>query len=162
LIDDAATSNRYPFVWSTTTGAGTKIAVHEDDGVDNANPFLNNPTHGLLYWSDTVGLPRNIDGHATNIAGIIASTHNWRRGGAFGISEILSANWGILPNAANWASWAINKGADTINMSWAVCSDGSQNFYSHWVDYLVTTNLFPQEGIVLWIGSSYAEALFLP
>jgi hypothetical protein len=46
-IDDAATSNRYPFVWSTTTGAGTKIAVHEHDGVDNANPFLNNPTHWL-------------------------------------------------------------------------------------------------------------------
>jgi hypothetical protein len=29
-------------------------------------------------------------------------------------------------------------------------------------EYIVTTNLFPQEGIVLWIGSSYAEALFLP
>jgi hypothetical protein len=28
--------------------------------------------------------------------------------------------------------------------------------------YLVTTNLFPHKGIVLWIGSSYAEALFLP
>jgi magnesium chelatase family protein len=28
--------------------------------------------------------------------------------------------------------------------------------------YIVTANLFPQEGIVLWIGSSYAGALFLP
>jgi predicted DNA-binding transcriptional regulator YafY len=28
--------------------------------------------------------------------------------------------------------------------------------------YVVTTNLFPQEGIVPWIGSSYAEALCLP
>jgi hypothetical protein len=26
--------------------------------------------------------------------------------------------------------------------------------------YIVTTNLFPHEGIVLWSGSSYAEALF--
>jgi len=28
--------------------------------------------------------------------------------------------------------------------------------------YVVTTNLFPQAGIVLWIGPSYAGALFLP
>jgi hypothetical protein len=29
------------------------------------------------------------------------------------------------------------------------------------VDYVVITNLFPREGIVLRSGSSYAEALFL-
>jgi hypothetical protein len=28
--------------------------------------------------------------------------------------------------------------------------------------YVVTANLFPQAGIVLWSGSSYAGALFLP
>jgi hypothetical protein len=29
--------------------------------------------------------------------------------------------------------------------------------------YVVTTNLFsPQEGIVMWIGSPYAEAPFFP
>jgi hypothetical protein len=31
-----------------------------------------------------------------------------------------------------------------------------------WPPYVVTTNLFPPTGIVLWIGSSYAEALFFP
>jgi hypothetical protein len=28
--------------------------------------------------------------------------------------------------------------------------------------YVVTTNLFPPKGIVLGIGSAYAEALFFP
>lgn len=153
LIDDAATSNRYPFVWSTATGTGTKIAVHEDDGVDNVNPFVNNATHPVLYWSDTVGLARNIDYHATGVAGVIASTHNWRRGGAFGISQILSANfgspWNTPPpppeNIVNSASWAISNGADTIYMSWGIggisCAigAGASDLYSRWVDYLVKT-----------------------
>jgi subtilisin family serine protease len=74
------------------------------------------------------------------VAGVIASTHNWRRGGAFGISQILSANFqsfGSATNIVNSASWAINNGADTINMSWGGCSLGDQTFFSHWVDYLV-------------------------
>jgi hypothetical protein len=149
--DDAATSNHYPLVWSTATGAGTKIAVHEDTGVDNVNPFRNNATHNVLYWDPS---RPNIDGHATNVAGVIASTHNWRRGRAFGINQILSANTqclndiGCVPysegaaarNIVKAAAWAIENGADSINMSWGHCTTaGGQDFYSRWVDYLVKT-----------------------
>ncbi len=137
LNDDSATSDRYAFVWSTATGVNGKVAVHEDDGVDNVNPFLNNSTHGVSYWN--AGSP-NIGGHATNVAGVIASTHNWRRGGAFGVNQILSANFQSFSNPlniVNSASWALTNGADTINMSWGGCSFGGQNFYSRWVDYLV-------------------------
>jgi hypothetical protein len=138
--DDGATSNRYPFIWSTAAGGGAKVAVHEDDGVDNVNPFLNNATHNVIYWNTN---NRNIGDHATNVGGVIASTHNWRRGGAFGIAQILSANFQSFfstQNIVNSASWAINNGADTINMSWGDCSDfGGQNFDSRWVDYLVKT-----------------------
>jgi hypothetical protein len=144
MNDDSATSDRYPFVWATASGSGVQVAVHEDDGVDNVNTFLNNATHSVVYWSDTqAGLVRNIQQHATNVAGVIASTHNWRRGGAFGIGQILSANFQSFssanqPKMVNSASWAVSNGADTINMSWGtICSLGNQSFFSRWVDFLV-------------------------
>jgi hypothetical protein len=154
--DDSSTSNRYPFIWSSARGAGAVVAVHEDDGVDNVNTFLVDP----VYWCTGVGtgpggaactVGRNIGSHATNVAGVIASTHQWRRGGAWGIAagSLLSANFQSFsgsgtPTSAtsqkivNSATWALNSGADTINMSWgSICSNGNQNFFSRWVDYLV-------------------------
>lgn len=139
LNDDSATSDRYRFVWAVASGTGAKVAVHEDDGVDNVNPFVNNPTHGVIYWNPS---SPNIGSHATNVAGVVASTHNWRRGGAYNASQILSANFQSFSSAVNIvnsASWAISNGADTINMSWGGCSSGGQTFYTRWVDYLVKT-----------------------
>lgn len=136
LNDDSATSDRFANIWSSADGAGARVAVHEDDGVF-LNQFLHGPTRPVTYWNP--GSP-NVDSHATNVAGVIASTHNWRRGGAHGISEILSANFqsfGSAVNIMNSAAWAIRMGADTINMSWGGETGGSQNFFTRWVDYLV-------------------------
>lgn len=154
LNDDSATSDRYPFVWSRSTanGSGAVVAVHEDDGVDNVNTFVVDP----IYWCTGVGagpggsactVGRNIDRHATNVAGVIASTHQWRRGGAWGLAagSLLSANFqsfnaaGDAQKIVNSATWALNNGADTVNMSWGGCSSGGQTFFSRWVDYLVKT-----------------------
>ena len=138
--DDSGTADRFVFIWGTATGAGTKVAIHEDDGVDNVNPFLNNATHNVIYWNSA---SPNIGDHATNVAGVIASTDNWRRGGAFQTGQILSANFQSFANAQNMvnsASWAIINGADTINMSWGtICSGGAPNFFSRWADFLVKT-----------------------
>ncbi len=112
------------------------IAVHEDDGVF-LNQFLHSGPRPVTYWNP--GTP-NVGSHATNVAGVIASTHNWRRGGAFGISEILSANFQSFANAqniVNSAGWAIRSGADAINMSWGGGSGGGQTFFTAWVDHLV-------------------------
>src|SRR5262245_31074987 len=51
LNDDSATSDRYPFIWSSANGSGAMVAVHEDDGVDTVNTFLINPP----YWCTGVG-----------------------------------------------------------------------------------------------------------
>ncbi|CAN5370321.1 hypothetical protein BH23CHL1_BH23CHL1_19310 [soil metagenome] len=153
--DDSATSDRYRFVWGQANGSGAKIAVHEDDGVDDVNTFLIDP----VYWCTGVGtgpggsactVGKNIGSHATNMAGVIASTHPWRRGGAWGLTNgsLLSANFQSFTGTGNptstnaqkivnSAAWALNNGADTINMSWGGCSGGSPNFYSRWVDFLV-------------------------
>lgn len=155
LNDDSATSDRYRFVWGQANGTGAKVAVHEDDGVDDVNPFLIDS----VYWCTGVGtgpggsactVGKNIGSHATNVAGVIASTHAWRRGGAWGLTagSLLSANFQSFSGTGNptstnaqkivnSATWALNSGADTINMSWGGCSSGAPNFYSRWVDYLV-------------------------
>ncbi len=136
LNDDSATSERFTFIWSSASGEGAKVAVHEDDGV-GLNTYLHSGTRPVTYWNP--GTP-NVDSHATAVAGVIAATHPWRRGGAWGVSEILSANFqsfGNAQNVVNSAAWAIRLGADTINMSWGGPSGGGQSFWTRWVDYLV-------------------------
>jgi hypothetical protein len=136
LNDDSATSDRFVNIWTSADGGGARIAVHEDDGVF-LNQFLHSGPRPVTYWNP--GTP-NVGSHATNVAGVIASTHNWRRGGAFGISEILSANFQSFANAqniVNSAGWAIRSGADAINMSWGGGSGGGQTFFTAWVDHLV-------------------------
>lgn len=146
--DDAGTTDRFKFIWPVANGAGATVAVHELDGVDDTNTFLKDP----VYWCSAVStgpggtsctLGKNIDQHATNVAGMLTSTHAWRRGGAWGIrqGDLLSANFQTFTaeNIVNSASWAIASGADIINMSWGGCSDGGQTFFSRWVDYLVRT-----------------------
>src|SRR5262249_6729769 len=75
---------------------------------------LNNATHPVVYWD-----PANPDissegGHATHVAGVIASTHNWRRGGAFNTGQVLSANFhsfGDVAAMVNSMEWAAAQGA---------------------------------------------------
>jgi hypothetical protein len=157
--DDGGTSDRFVYVWPAATGAGAKVAVHEAGGVDTTNPFLVDPT----YWCSSLNggaggsacnIGTNVNasgGHATNVAGVIASSHPWRRGGAWGLTagSLLSANFQSYPSSINdtasaaaqkvvdAASWALNNGADAINMSWGGCSSGQHGFYSRWADYLV-------------------------
>jgi hypothetical protein len=145
LSDDAATSNRYVFAWPSVPSAGARatVAIHESDGVDDVNPFLatleDGQSRSILYWDP---LNRYIHWHATAVAGVIASTHNWRRGGASGVRKILSANfqdYQFYSDKVDSATWAIRNGADVINMSWGFCTSGAQDPHSRLVDYLVKT-----------------------
>jgi hypothetical protein len=152
MNDDSATSERYPYSWSAADGTGTKVAVHEDDGVDNVNTSVNNSTHPVVYWD-----PANPDintegGHATHVAGVFGSTDNWRRGGAFNTSQILSANFGSFGDVAamvNSLEWAAAQNANVINMSWGGCTAGTPDFNSRWIDFeqlLWNTNFVVSSG----------------
>lgn len=143
-VDDSTTSGRFIYGWPRFRGSGATVAVHEAGGVDDVNPDVNNGTHPVVYWSDTQGNPKNIDQHPTNVAGVMASTNAWRRGGAFGADQILSANFPSYGSPASQfvasAMWAVRSDTDVINMSWGtICSNGNSDFWSRWADYVVHT-----------------------
>jgi hypothetical protein len=152
MNDDSATSERYPYSWSAADGTGTKVAVHEDDGVDNVNSALNTTTRPVVYWDPANPDINSEGGHATHVAGVIASTDAWRRGGAFNTSQILSANFGSFFDVAamvNSLEWAASQGANVINMSWGACTEGTPDFNSHWIDFeqlLWNTNFVVSSG----------------
>jgi hypothetical protein len=156
--DDGGTTERAFPVWSTGNlgfGPASKPVIHESDGVSPNNPYLNNASHPVVMWCSVANsfgcnLGANITdannpgGHATMVAGVIASTHPLDRGIAPAAQLILSANSQDLNNdAKNVAAfeWARGNGGNPINMSWGqICPDGQQNFMSRYVDW-ATRNL---------------------
>jgi hypothetical protein len=124
-------------VWTRgNTGQGVQIAVVEADAIyfghtNLADGTTCNPTSGT--GSSPVG------GHATGVAGIIASTHATNRGVAFGAPALLSGNATGYSDAAiiKCTEWAINRGARVINYSFGVDSTSSMVGLDRYVDYVV-------------------------
>jgi type VII secretion-associated serine protease mycosin len=110
--------------WTTTTGAGTVVAVI-DSGVDGAHPDL---AAALVPGLDT--LDPNQDGsvdthgHGTAVAGVVGARLN-------GVGMVgIAPDVGIMPirvvgtdglasssNVARGILWAVDNGADVINLS---------------------------------------------
>lgn len=113
-------------VWRKSTGRGTVVAV-VDTGVRATHPDLKGQV--LKGW-DFVGSDRSPDdnnGHGTHVAGIIAAKANNKRGiaGLAPRSRILpvkvlnSAGAGNTVDVSRGIVYAVNKGADVINLSLA-------------------------------------------
>lgn len=116
--------------WRKSSGRRAVVAVI-DTGVQADHPDLKGQ---VLKGRDFVGGHRRVtdrNGHGTHVAGIIAARANNRRGiaGLAPSARILpvrvldSAGNGNTVNAARGIVWAVNKGADVINLSFA----GRQN-----------------------------------
>ena len=144
--DDMTTTARTHRVWAagnTGFGMSSRIAVHEDDGVADFNPLLNNLSHPVMYFCAAVNalcpFGKNIDDHATVVAGNVAATHPLYAGHAPNSQVILSANSQNLNNdAQNVAAfeWAVGNGAGVVNLSWGQnCPNGAQNFASRYADW---------------------------
>jgi subtilisin family serine protease len=111
-MQSAARTAAAPWTWSRgIIGSGIKVAVIEDDGVSPDNPYLN-----VIGFFDSAN--KRVDRHATNVAGVIASTHSTERGIAYG-AQILSANAhaGREAEIIEATDWAIESGADILNAS---------------------------------------------
>jgi hypothetical protein len=150
--DDGGTTEGAQISWQAgNLGAGTssRPVVHEPDGVSDYNPFLANSTHPVVFWCSSVssacpqGKQINTTAygtHASQVAGVIASTHAQHRGLAPNAQMVVSANTQDFTDAKLVAAyeWARGNGGDPVNMSWgATCPDGQQNFMSRYVDWAV-------------------------
>jgi Subtilase family len=143
--DDAATTLRTHKVWPFNKGVGTRIAVNEPGGVSDTNPFLNNATHPVVFYCSSASVRcvhgKNLQfrgGHASRVAGQIASTHPQFRGIAPETALILSENAGFADaDVVDANEWGLGNGADVTNMSWGTTCGGFQDFKSRYVDWAV-------------------------
>jgi len=150
--DDSATTERANTIWALGNlgfSTSSRPVIHEDDGVSNTNPFLNNLAHPVIFFCSDVSTncPKGKNfitsgpgiAHASKVAGAVASTHSLYRGIAPNSQIILSANSQDLNNDAKNVDaneWARGNGGDPTNMSWGqICPNGSQNFMSRYVDW---------------------------
>ena len=85
MLDSAVPTVHADSVWNNGyDGSGVKVAVVERDGIEFANPYLAN---GSYFDPNN----RAIGQHATEVAGIIASTHSTYTGVANGVLPLYSA-----------------------------------------------------------------------
>lgn len=145
MLYSAARTSAAPWTWSRgITGSGTKVAVVEvpelcgtgGSAVATSNPYVS----AAAYYRPG----EETSTHATEVAGVIRSTHSTDRGIAYE-ATILSANArtrrSIIPGFESdviaATDWAIESGADVINASFGtVCGDRSitsQDKYFDWV-----------------------------
>lgn len=127
-------------LWQRSTGAGITVAVL-DTGVKSSHPDLRGKVaRGYNAITGKPGARRDNNGHGTFLAGIIAGRIN----GA-GIAG-LAPNARILPvkvldsdgvgdsdDIARGIIWAVDNGADVINMSFG--SDASNRVEAEAIDY---------------------------
>lgn len=134
----AARTAAAPWTWERgITGNEITVAVLEvPDDAGNSGIALNNP-----YVSATAHFDNNTreGDHATEVAGVIASTHSTHKGVAYD-ATLLSANakGGAERHVIAAADWAIEQGADIINGSFGVsCDDRSIASYDKYFDWVV-------------------------
>jgi hypothetical protein len=150
--DDGATTEAAHVSWQQGNlgfGTSSRPVVHEPDGVSDYHPNLNNANHPVVFWcsssSPTCPQGKQINTpafgtHASQVAGVIASTHPLFRGIAPNAQMILSANTQDFSDAnlVRAFEWARGNGGNPTNMSWgSTCPDGNQNFMSRYVDWAV-------------------------
>ncbi|HQR80778.1 MAG TPA: S8 family serine peptidase [Actinomycetota bacterium] len=127
-------------LWQRSTGAGTTVAVL-DTGVKASHPDLRGKVaRGYNAITGKPGARRDDNGHGTILAGIIAGRIN-----GSGIAG-LAPNARILPvkvldadgvgdsdDIARGIIWAVDNGADVINMSFG--ADASNRVEAEAIDY---------------------------
>lgn len=114
-----------PAAWSTTQGAGVKIAVI-DTGIDNTHPDLKANIAGGWNATDAVNPGNFMDdqGHGTHVSGTIAAVGI--SGGVIGVApqaqlygvKVLDKDGnGTLSDVIAGIDWAVKNHMDIINMS---------------------------------------------
>lgn len=124
-----------PEAWDHTWGAPEVIVAVIDTGIEHAHPDLaGRIVAGGYDFVDDDAVPEDADGHGTGVAGIVAAT---RENGIFGVG--MAPDVGILPirvldgsgtgntfDVAQGVRWAVDHGADVINLSLGTDEDDAE------------------------------------
>jgi subtilisin family serine protease len=121
--------------WAATTGSGAVVAV-VDSGVDLSHPDLRgqlvqgatfiecNPSCGNGDWKGPDGVGNDLDEHGTHVAGIVAAATDNGIGVAGTAPDAsimpikaLEEGAGSFEDIANGIRWAVDNGADVVNLS---------------------------------------------
>lgn len=130
-----------PEAWATTTGSSDVIVAVIDTGIDRDHPDLEGQlTNGAIAsrFSQTI-----LDGagHGTHVASIIAASSDNQQGTAgvawgariMPIKALGSGGFGNLSDIIRGFRWAVDNGADIINMS--LGGGNSSRTFQSAVDY---------------------------
>jgi uncharacterized repeat protein (TIGR01451 family) len=126
-----------PEAWEVTTGAPTTILAIIDTGVDLNHPDLAGELvsgYDFVNWDPT---PQDDHGHGTHVSGIAAAATDNDLGVAgvcpacrvMPLKALNSSNWGYYSWWAQAIEYAVDNGADVINMSMGGTS-ASQTLYN--------------------------------
>jgi subtilisin family serine protease len=115
----------FPAAWSLTTGDSSVVVAVVDSGVQADHPELVGRVLPGYDFVNNDSNPADDNGHGTAVAGIIAAQGNNRIGiaGACWKCEIMpvkvldSTGSGSDSEVAGGITWAVDHGADVINMS---------------------------------------------
>ena len=122
-------------------GTGVKVAVVEtpdkDTGTGAGIYFGHSYLADGVYCNPAASLL--IGKHATEVAGVIASTSTTYRGIAYGVPALLSANTdGSDADIIKCTEWAIDQGATVLNYSFGTQNTSNQfDGLDRYVDYVI-------------------------
>lgn len=143
--------------WDYSTGAGVTVAIL-DSGVsvhpDLAGAFVK----GADFVGEGDGRQDN-NGHGTHVAGIIAMTANNAAGGAglapsvalMPITVASSSGWVRAADSAKGIVWAVDHGADVLNMSY---SGSASSVEQKAIEYALSKGVVP----VAAVGNAYLDS----
>ncbi|NMD69871.1 peptidase S8 [Bacillus sp. DNRA2] len=111
--------------WDVTRGKEDIIIAVVDTGVDLAHPDLKNRLTQGYNVIENNNFPDDDNGHGTHVAGIIASETNNQEGVAgmtwynkiMPVKAMESGGYGTTFDIAKGITWAVDHGADVINLS---------------------------------------------
>ncbi|HJM39485.1 MAG TPA: S8 family serine peptidase [Planctomycetota bacterium] len=131
-LDNAQGTMRTPIVWDsgmTAAGSPVKTMINDVDQVTTSNPYL--PNIIKIYGGSGVG------SHASAVAGNIAMNHSARKGAAYGIPNLYTADgYGDSGAPSSWNA-AISNGVSFGNCSWWNGSKGKIVYLDRFFDYTI-------------------------
>jgi len=146
-----------PAAWDVTTGSSDIVIAVVDSGVDLAHPDLSAKLVDGQNFVMPGSAPQDFSGHGTHVASIAASLSNNGTGGAgvawgaqiMPVKVLDFRGAGALSDVASGIEWAVDNGADVLNLSLGGSNDSAT--LRNAIDYALANDVF----VVAAMGNEY-------